>query len=369
MTRRKILIVVAVIALTATGAFAASTIPSRFQSESEGVTEDVQAAASDPGNGRGTKELLGSGANVKVAEIVTGRLVEQVVAHGVTAPILDVTYAAEVPGRIEHLSAQLGNQVKKGQVLARIDYQTQKAQAVQAEANFGLAKTTHTRMMELGENLVSRQKLDEASSALTGAEAQLEIAKTNISKSVVRSSIKGVVTAKYVEQAEYVGPGTPMFRIVDYSTIIVEAQLPETQVALLSAGEKATVNIDALGKQFDGVVDAILPTADPVSKTFTVRVKVSNKDLRILVGMSANLNIVARVHEDAIAVPQDVVIQSSGEPSVFVAINGIAKLRPVRLGPIEGVRVAVLEGLEPGEKVIVLGHRSLTDGQPIHIVK
>ncbi|MCP4678900.1 MAG: efflux RND transporter periplasmic adaptor subunit, partial [Deltaproteobacteria bacterium] len=264
---------------------------------------------------------------------------------------------------------ELGQRVKKGQVLARIDTRTLRAQQTQAKANYELAKTTHGRLENLGADLVSRQKLDETKSALTGAQAQLAIASDSVAKSVLRSTISGVVSTKFVDKAEYVAPGTPMFRIVDHRTIVIEAQLPETQVAMVSTGAKVAVTVNALDEDFEGVVDTILPTADPVSKTFTVRIKVDNSDFRILVGMSATVKIAARVHEDVVALPQDIVIEGKDARSVFIAKNGVAKKRDVRLGAVEGDRVVILEGLESGEEVIVLGHRDLTDGQPIQIVR
>ncbi|MDJ0765514.1 MAG: efflux RND transporter periplasmic adaptor subunit [Myxococcota bacterium] len=308
--------------------------------------------------------------NVNIITVTPTILTEQVVAHGVTSPIREITYSAEIPGRIEHLTADIGDTVRNRQVLARIDFKTLKAQAHQADASHALAKSTYDRVASLkGEDLVSEQRVDETRSAMDNATAQQEIAQANLAKSTVRASFRGVVTAKYVEKGEYVAPGVRLYDVVDYRTVIVEAQLPETQVARIAPKAEVAVDIAALGEQFKGTVETVIPTADRMSKTFTLRVKIKNPDRKILVGMSATVRIAARVHNDVIAVPQSAVVEERDGRVVFIAEDGIAKKRIVALGPVEGDRVVVETGLAPGESLVVLGQRDLSDLQPINIVE
>ncbi|MCP4604196.1 MAG: efflux RND transporter periplasmic adaptor subunit [Proteobacteria bacterium] len=360
MKHKKIIVIVGIIALIATGAFAATGLHSREQNQ-EPASQNVQNTDLEKVHVAEIKPV-----NVVTERAAADRLTEYVMATGVTDAKTSVTFSAEMPGRIEYLGADLGQPVKKGQVLARIDSKTLSAQKDHAEISYNLAKTTHGRLKELGQDIVSRQKIDESLSAMTGAEAQLEIARNNLKKGVLRSSLKGMISVKYVDKAEYVSPGKPMFTVVDYSTIIVEARLAETQIAMIETGSEVSVMINALGERFIGIVDTILPVADPSSKTFTVRVKMDNPELKVLVGMSASLKIDAKVHEDVVIVPQDVVLEEKNSRSVFVAIDGTAQKRSVRLGPVDRDRVVILEGIEAGDDLIVLGHRDLIDGQPIN---
>jgi RND family efflux transporter MFP subunit len=308
--------------------------------------------------------------NVKVEKISPDSLTEYVIANGVTKAKREVTYSAEIAGKLEYISADLGDKIEKGKVLARIDFGTLKAMAAQAEAAHDLAKSTSDRMGSLrGEDLVSQQHMDEASSNLRATEAQLSIARSNLAKSTVKSSMNGIVSGKYVEKSEYVGPGMRLYDIVDYSTIIVEAQLAESDVASVLNGAKVLVDIQALGQQFEGTVDTVIPTADKVSKTFSMRVKIDNPELRILVGMSASVKIAARTHNDVVVVKQNVVVEESDKRAVFVAHDGEAKKRSVVLGATEGDRVVISSGIEAGESLIVMGQRDLIDGQPIQIVQ
>ncbi len=361
MAHKKTIIVTVVIVLIATCTFAATTIPSPGDDESK--TEQVPGNKLEAVSWTETKPV-----NVKTAKAATERLTEFVTARGVTSAKTDVTFSAEMPGRIEYIGPDLGQRVRKGQVLARIDYQTLQAQKNQAQASFDLADSTYNRLATLGGDLVSHQKIDEVKSQKTSAKAMLAIARTNLNKSIVRSNMKGVVASKYVDKAEYVNPGTPMYRIVDHRTIIIEAQLPESQVALVNPAADVWVTVDALGEQRRGKIDVVLATADPVSKMFTIRVTVENPDLKILVGMSATLKVVAEVNEAVVTVPQDLVVEGKNKRSLFVAVNGTAQERVVRLGAIEGDRVVILEGVDKGEQLIVSGHRSLNDGQLINVV-
>lgn len=308
--------------------------------------------------------------NVKVAPLGTSTLTEYVVARGVTQALHEVTYSAEIPGKLEYLSADLGDRIRIGQLLARIDFQTLKAQSDQAQSQYELATTTFDRVKELrAEELISQQQFDEANSKMRAAAAQLAIAKADLAKSQIRASRKGIVSSKYVEKAEYVGPGTQLYKVVDYRTVIVEAMLAETQVAEIRKDAVVEVHVPALAKSFEGKVDAIIPTADPASKTFTLRIKIDNPDLEILVGMSAVVRVTAAVHKDVLVAPQSVINESPNGRFVFVVKDDVAKKREVKLGAVEADRVMLLEGVSRGESLVIQGQRDLIDGQKVRVVK
>jgi len=361
MKRKPMIIVIIVIVTVATGAFAATTIGAGGAAEE---TSDSTEAVED-GVETGLAEL--ETINVETEQVVSSSFTEYVTARGVTEAETDVTFSAEIPGRIMSLGPEVGETVKKGQVLVKINLSSLYAQKKQAVASYELAEVTHGRLSGLGADIVTGQALDEARFTKSGARAQLAAINADLSKGVVRSTVSGVVTAKNIERSEFVGPGTPLYRIVDYRTIVVEAQLAESQVARVRVGTQVQVEVDALEQDFTGTVAAVLPAADPVSKTFTVRVEVDNPDLAILVGMSAELRIESRVHEDVILVVQDAVLEGRDGRGVYVAKDGVAEYRPVTLGAVDGDRVVVTGGLEPGDELVVLGQRYLTDGQPVDI--
>ncbi len=363
--KRKVVIIGGIVGLILIGVTAKIVLWGNGESQ---ASQGDQVAPVTEGDPQKETTSVEKPANVKVVSVTADALEEYVTANGTTAAEKDVTVSAEVQGRIEYLGVDFGQQVKKGKVLARIDFRSLKAQKDSAESNYALAKTTHSRLSELGEDLVSKQKLDEVTFAKTGAKAQLDVATTNLEKSTMRSALGGIVSGRFVETGEYVSPGMPMFRILNYKTIVIEAQLAETQVSKITAGGAVEVTVDALEENFIGTVDTILPAADWESKTFTARIKVDNPDLKIMVGMSASVKIASKVHDNAVVVSQDSVVENKLSRSVFVAVDGVAEKRDVVLGPVQGDRVLIISGLVPGDDLIVLGHRELSDGQPINVI-
>ncbi len=329
---------------------------------SDGKEADEEPIAIDAAQ---TKKKI----NIEVETVSPDTLVEYVKATGVTKARSDVTYSAEIAGRLEQLRVDLGDRVKKGQVLARIDFASLNAQAEQAEATRDLAKKTFDRLSSLAEErLVSDQQLDEARSRLVQAEAQLKIIRSSLSKSTIRSEISGVITEKNVSKGEYVAPGMRLFRVIDHSHIIVEADLAETQVAKVKKGQSVDVLIDALDKEVRGVVESVIPAADPVSKTFTVRIDVNNPELEILVGMATTVSVASVEHKNVVVAKQDVVVEQGETKAVFVTDGEVARKRIVTLGATQGDRVVLTSGVEPGEKIVVVGQRDLVDDQPVNVV-
>lgn len=308
--------------------------------------------------------------NVKVEPVTTTTLTEYITSSGETLPEEEVTFAAEVPGRVEYLAADLGDEVKKGQVLAKIDYEMLKAQSEQAEANYELTQKTYNRLYSIGDSrFASQQQIDEARTHMVQAKAQLRITQINLDKSTITSTISGIVTRKFIEVGEYVGPGSPIFHIVNAKNLLVETTLAETQVVRVQQGSPAKIRIDALNEVFDSTIHTVIPAAMAPSKTYVARTKLANPDNKIYVGMAATLQIVAEVHENVITVSHDVVIEEIETRYVFVEENGVAKKRTVTLGAAQGNKVIIESGLQVGDKLIVLGHRELVDNQPVRVVE
>lgn len=339
-------------------------------SGSESATANAAVKEENILNGETAQQVKVVPVNVKVEPVILSTLAESVIATGNTLAATDIVYSAENAGKVEHLAVDLGDKVSKGQILARIDYQMQKAQKEQAQAAFDLAQKTFDRLSALrNEELISQQQIDEAKNAVTQAKAQLTIAEVNFNHSVVRAVEKGTVVKKFMEKGEYVGPGSPIFQIVDYSKIKVEAQVPETQVAKIQKGMRAIVKIDALDEEFEGVVDVVVPSSDAVAKTFGIRVTVDNPDGKIFVGMAARIKAISDLHENVVVVPQEVVVEQMENRFVFVVNNDIARKINVKLGPSEGHRVIIEEGLKPKDNLVVLGQRDLVDNQAVRIIK
>ena len=307
---------------------------------------------------------------VQVSPARASRFVETITIQGHTVADSDLTYSAEVPGTVESLRLAPGQRVRRGQVLARIDYRSLRARADAARARLRLQQKTCRRLAILKkDDLVTQERVDHAEAARVSAEAANKIAVADLSKSVIRARRGGVVTKKFVESGEYVAPGTPVLQVVDLDEVVVVGQLPESQVAAVRQGAVAGVAIRALKRSVTGKVHAVLPVASPDSRTFKFRIRIRNPDHAIFVGMAATVQISLRAHEGVVVVPQDVVLEEGKTRAVYVVGPGSKAIRrPVTLGPTEADRVVLRSGIKPGERLVVLGQRDLKPGQPVKVV-
>jgi len=310
-------------------------------------------------------------ASVEVATARARPFVETITVQGHTAADSDLTYSAEVPGTVESLRLRLGQRVRRGQVLARIDYRSLSARAEAARARHELQRKTHGRLVALREgDVVAQDGLDRAVASLAAARAELKIARANLDKAVIRARRSGVVTHKFVESGEYVAPGAPVVQVVNLDRVVVEGQLPESRVAAVRPGAAAQVEVRALGLTVPGEVAAVLPVAAPVSRTFRFRLRLPNPGHRILVGMAATVKVAVKSHEGVVMVPQDVVLEEPEGRAVYLVGTGdVAVRRMVTLGPTDADRVVLRSGIQPGERLVVLGHRTLSPGQPLKVVR
>jgi RND family efflux transporter MFP subunit len=201
------------------------------------------------------------------------------------------------------------------------------------------------------------------------AEAQMRVADANLEKSLIRATRTGTITQKACEVGEFVMPGTPIYELVDYAKVEVQAQLPERLATRVKTGDPAVVRIDALNREVLGRVSVIVPAAARTAKTFELRIEVGNPELKILVGMAATVRIEIDKHDKAVVAPQDVVIEEPQGRSVFVEADGVAHKRPVVLGPAVDGRVILEDGVKEGDRLVVVGQRTLVDGQPVRVLQ
>jgi len=309
---------------------------------------------------------------VEVSAVVSKTLRDTIVSTSTVDSRSAVDIVAEVPGVVIALDVEQGDTVKKGQRIAQI----------QREAvNFGLdsAKNVVNRLESEVERLkplyekgvISRQVFEEAVWRLEEARSERKRATMAASDLRATTPMAGVVALRYVNLGQQVTMGTPLFRIVDPSQLIVAINLPESSLGRIFEGQSVYVESDALaGEQFDGKVERISPVVDP--RTGTLRVQVSLGDdaaKRLKPGMFVKSHIIIADRPDAQAIPRRAVVYADERATVFTTKDGMASRKDVELGVTEGSWVEVLNGLEAGELVVVLGQDGLKSGTPVDAVR
>lgn len=273
-----------------------------------------------------------------------------------------------VPGIINSIAVKEGEYVKQGQFLASIDDADYKNAYAIANAGLEQAEDMYSRLNELYQkgSLPAKDYID-IKTKLAQAKANKSINAKHISDSRLYAPITGIISAKLIEQGSTAAPGIPAFSIVKTDQVYAKITVPESEVGTFKKGMKATVFISTLNKTENGTIDIINPQADPVSKTYAVKIKLANNDGRLLPGMIANIQFNTGKTESVIAIPATSVIRDADDLTyVFVAQGQKVIRKRIVASAVTGTNeVLVTGGLQAGDKIVIAGQTRLKDGSSI----
>jgi RND family efflux transporter MFP subunit len=282
-----------------------------------------------------------------------------------------------------------GDYVSRGSVLAQIRHQDLKNQLDQAAATLGQAQAQHveaTQDFERAKSLYATQslikpELDQAQarfdSTLAGvdqAKASLHQAQLALEDADLRAPFSGYILARNIELGNLAEPGLTAFTIADMGAVKISFGVPEYAVRHLRLGQQFSIHLQDDPKEYSGRVTSIAASADEKNRVFAIEVTVPNPKSDLKPGMIASLTVSGVQKAPAPAVPLSAVVAdpvSAGHCAVFVAseVGGkwVARLREVTLGEAHESDVAV-EGVKPGEKIVVVGAASLKDGDSVQVL-
>ncbi len=348
------------------------------RTESEAVAEAVPVE---------TKETdihaINESLEVDALKLVGKPFTSRIEATGTALPARESLMSAEVPGKIQKIFVTEGQPVKKGQVLLKFDQTGFNLGVQQAKAGLAGAKTQVAQLeLELqristliGAEAAPQATYDQLKAKYDGAKAQqqmtevgLKQARKALGDSVLRAPYDGVVSEILHEEGEYAPsmPQTMLIKIVDTSSLEVQAFLPEETAADVTVGMQSTIEIESAGVEIQGNVVFVSNRLKAGSQTYEIRIKLDNTDGRIKGGAFARVGIVRRSVDDAILVPLRAVRRDEdGKPFVFVAERSKARPVSIELGGAEGDQVRVTDGLSQGQLLITSQISELEDGDPI----
>jgi RND family efflux transporter MFP subunit len=288
-------------------------------------------------------------------------------AEAVMEAVRQSTVSAQIAGRIVELRFDIGDYVKKGDVIVRIDersaaraLEASEAQVLEAQAALANARANYERSRQLlAQKFISQAALDQAEAAYKSAQARVSAlvagagaAATERSFATVVAPYSGVVSARHVELGEMATPGRPLMTGFDPSTLRVVATVPQAQVAAIQAGGKARIEIPSLARWVDVKTMTIVPQADPRTHTSRIRLELPAEVRGVVPGVYARAHFVVG-KAPRLLVPRAAVLRRSEVTAVYVVDGGNrVHLRQVRLGAAgDEASVEVLAGLKPGERV------------------
>jgi len=299
-------------------------------------------------------------------------------AVGTTVPVQGVTLMAEVPGTITTLSFESGDEVKKGQLMLRLDTSVEQAQLASAEADLKLAKLELERAKGLrAKSVNSAAELDAVEARHAQAEAAVANIRALIGKKTIRAPFAGRLGKRQVNLGQFLNAGTPIVMLQSLDPLYVDFSLPQRQLARIEVGQAIEIQTDAFSDvTWSGILDSVDPEVDPSTRNVRLRALVDNADERLRPGMFVDVNLLLSEQLQVVTIPATSVMYAPYGNSVYLIEEAegevnegqlVAKQLFVRLGQRRGDLIAVDSGLEAGQTVVTTGAFKLSNGAPVMV--
>lgn len=306
--------------------------------------------------------------SVRVRTQSAEEIMRTIVVNGKTAPARIVDLAVETDGRIEFVGVQRGANVRRGEVIVRLDERDRRARLAQAEATVKQRQVEYEGRKELmTESYVSEAQLQEAIAQLQAAKTELTRARLDVDYMSIRAPFDGALQARHVEEGDFVSRGDPIARFVDNRTIIVSANVSEFDAGYVITGQTAQARL-ATGETVHGKIRYVAPVADEATRTFEVELEIDNSDGQLRAGGTAELRIPAE-HVLAHRVsPSLLTLDDAGNVGLkIINDNGEVEfvVADVALSTNEGIWVV---GLPETTTIITVGHGFVAPGSMVNAV-
>ena len=281
----------------------------------------------------------------------------------------DVQVLAEAQRQVVELRVEEGDGVKAGALLVRLQDDEQQSALNKAEIELRQATREFNRQKSLYEqNLVSEQVFNDTASAFDQAEIAVDDARRNLTYTEVRAPFAGVVTERLVNVGDYVTLNQPLFRIIDFDSIVARIYVPQKELPSLAPGLSARVTADAVGGAIlAGSVDRIAPVVDPGTGTVKVTLAIPRQQ-GLRPGMFVEVELVTAIHEDALLLPKRAVVYDNDQLFVF-RLGDERRVERIKIQPaLEDIdNIEPASGLSEGEQIVVAGQAGLKDGALVRL--
>jgi RND family efflux transporter MFP subunit len=335
---------------------------------------------------------------VELGAAKRGDLAAHLTVVGNLIGLQTVDVAPRVAGRLIAINVEMGDAVRRGQTLAKVEDRELAEQVRQAEASMEVSKATirareaDLQVTELNfersKNLFSRQllakqALDDAESRYLSAVAQVDLAKAqqsqndarlqelrfNLNNTIIASPVDGFIGKRNVDPGAMVNNNTAIFSVVDISRLKMVVNVVEKDLRMVGAGDVGIVEVDAYpGEKFNGRIARVAPVLDPSTRTATIEIEIPNPGYRLKPGMYARITLTVEERKNVLVAPKNAVIDFENKRGVWVPSDETrAKFVPVELG-IEGTdTIEIVSGLMEGDRFVTSGASAVRNNDQLVI--
>ncbi|MBL8175635.1 MAG: efflux RND transporter periplasmic adaptor subunit [Bryobacterales bacterium] len=378
-------IAILVLAIAAGGVF--------FGLRVQEASKTQQEAAKKAANKKGGARVV----SVSTGKARTGSMRMEVLLTGALRPKEQVEVTAKSTGRVEKITHQLGDAVKKGDLIAEMEDDELQQQVSRAKAALSVvAASARQRQAELAnsranleryqklvkDGLASRVDFEEKQTALEVVQAQLQLTEAQrgqaqaelnelqirLEQTKIYAPMNGHVARRHIDQGAVVSPSTPILTLVNLSTMVTMANVPEHDIGRLRVGNQANIEVDAFGtRSFQGKVARISPVLDAATRSATVEVEIPNPDGGLRAEMFARVKLDLGAMREAVLIPREALVYRGTQPGVFLLDRQRALFRAIETGGSMGDDVEVMGGLDVGTTIVTRGASMLREGDQVKI--
>lgn len=291
--------------------------------------------------------------NLPSFTLEVSKVADEVKFDGMIEALNQATVSAQTSGRIIELPVDVGDFVKKGDLILRITDVEQKARTTSAQAKFTEAKAQYARMQDLlAKKLIAKADFDKSEAAFKSAEAALKESEQALGYTAIYAPYAGIVVNRAVKVGESVSPGTPLMTGLSLEQLRVQVDIPQAHIGPVRKFKKARVQLSN-GTWLESTDLRIPPSADQQSHSFKVLINLPEGQHDLFPGTLIKVAFVSG-EIDQLLVPATSVAQRGEVSAVYVKTANTLELRQVRLGNrTTDNRYPILAGLRAGEQVVV----------------
>jgi membrane fusion protein, multidrug efflux system len=306
--------------------------------------------------------------NVDAYVVKPEKLVEQINSSGTLLPDEQVDLSFETSGKIISIYFDEGAQVRKGQLLAKINDRHLQAQLLKLQAQKKLAEEREFRQRSLlSRDAISQESYDQIVTELQTIGADIMLIEARIAETEMKAPFDGVIGLRNISEGAYVNANTPVARLIKINPLKIEFAIPERYSGVVVAGIPLRFFVDGASQPYRAVVYAVEPKVDIRTRNIIVRARYANTTENIKPGRFVSIQLDLTEINDAMVIPTEALIPEMDGDRVFVFKNGRAASVQVITGLRTEKQIQITEGLVHGDTLVTTGILQMRQGMPISI--